>query len=139
MACTTEIRAARIAGKRAPRRPIPTDAPSEIRTILGDNRNPNERSEKVLKFVVESVTDVSRPANPSPMLPPTSESIRDSWKKARTIALVENPSALRIPISRVRLETAENMVIIEPIIAAMLYIAVTNVPSISINRASCFA
>ena len=64
------------------------------------------------------------------MIPPNKAVIIDSIKNAVKIELLPNPNALNVPISVVRFATAAYIVIMAPIIAPTLKIAVMVIPKI---------
>ena len=74
-------------------------------------------------------------AKNNPTKPPIKPSKSDSARNASKILCLRKPSALNVPISAVRLATAEYMVIIAPIIAPMEKIMVSDIPRIRRNFA----
>ena len=104
-------------------------------TIDGDNANENDNSENELKFKVETVKNCKNDAKNNPTNAPINEINRASDRNAVRMLLRLKPSDRIVPISTVRLATAEYIVIMAPIIAPILNITVINIPSTRIKVA----
>lgn len=127
--------AARTDGRNPPTNPITTAKMNDEITIDGDNANENDNSANELKFNVETVKNCKNDAKNNPTTAPIKEIKRASDRNAVRILLRLKPSERIVPISTVRLATAEYIVIIAPIIAPMLNMTVINIPSTRIKVA----
>ena len=74
-------------------------------------------------------------AKNNPTQPPMKPNNKDSTKNAIRMLRRRKPKARKVPISAVRLATAEYMVIIAPMIAPMEKIMVSDIPKIRRNLA----
>ena len=134
-ASTIIMRDARIAGSTPPTKPITSANTMPIVIILKFREKLKASSEKVWKFIVDMVMSCMKEAKKSPTSPPKKPRNNDSRRNAIRISLLLNPSARRVPISAVRLATAEYIVIIAPIIAPIEKIMVREIPKILRNFA----
>ena len=108
---------------------------SDEKTIDGDRLKANSSSANVPKFNVEILKNSRTEANSIPRVPPASESASDSVRKAAITFLLRNPSARSVPTSIVLFATAAYIVIIAPMVAPMLKMTVTKIPSTLMNNA----
>ena len=134
-ALTIFIREARTDGRNPPIIPIITENTSELMTIDGESEKLKASSANEPKFIIEILKNCKEDARMSPTNPPMSDNKSDSIRNAPRIFIRRNPSALNVPISTVRLETAAYIVIMAPIIAPRLKMIVTAMPRIRMNIA----
>jgi hypothetical protein len=123
------------AGSKPPTKPMINEKIIPLYTISKDRVKRKASSEKVWKFTVEIVINCIKEAKRSPDNPPKKPRRRDSKRKAERISLLRKPRARSVPISAIRLATAEYMVIIAPMIAPREKMIVREVPKIRRNFA----
>ena len=99
----------------------------------GVSVKPNASCENDWKFRVEIEMNCRNAANSNPANPPTSASSNDSSRNAASMDGRRKPSARSVPISAVRMATAEYMVMAAPIMAPSENITDNTVPRIEIN------